>query len=181
MEQGPYVERREVAYAPPEQVVAQPVVAQPAATPVAVEGQRVRTDAVARFAPDAVLAAMAGLVLLLLGLIAVTRAGLDEPLADPVVSVAGFSHTAVLGFIEVGFGLALLLSGATRSRAGALFFGALLGIASFVAAVQTSSFEARLAIESSFAWLGVIAGAVVALAALVLPRMARRTTTVAGY
>jgi hypothetical protein len=178
MEQSPYVERHEVATSIPPP----PVVLDGArVAPVVPVGQHLRTDAVSRFAPDAVVAAVVGLVLVLVGLIAVTRAGLDAPLSDPVVSVAGFRHTAVLGFLEVGFGVLLLLSGALRSRAGALFFGALLGIAGFVAAVQPSSFDHSLAIESSMAWLVTIAGAVVALAALVLPRISRHSTTIAGY
>ncbi len=176
MEQGPYVERHEVV------AQAEPVVVENArVVPGVPVGQHLRTEAVSRFAPDAVLAAVVGLVLVLMGLIAVTRAGLSSPLSDPVVSVAGFRHTAVLGILEVGSGIVLLLCGALRSRAGSLFFGALLGIAGFVAAVQTSSFDHSLAIESSMAWLVAIGGAVVALAALVLPRISRHSTTIAGY
>jgi hypothetical protein len=170
--EGPYVRRSETT-----EVVAP----QPLAAPEAAAAQRVTTRSAVRFAPDAVLSALAGLALLLVGLIAATRAGLDSPLSDPVVSVVGFTHTATLGLIEVAFGLSLLLSGAMRSRTGEIFVASVLGVAAFVAAVQTSSFAGSLAIESSFAWWVVLASVVVVLAALVLPRSARESTTVARY
>jgi hypothetical protein len=96
------------------------------------------------------------------------------------VQVVGFSHTTTLGLIEIAIGLALLLSAATRSRSGEVFFGAVLGIAGFVGAVQTSSFKRTLALESSMAWLAVFAGVVVVLAAMMLPRYARQSTVIAN-
>ena len=74
----------------------------------------------------------------------------------------------------------MLLSGATRSRSGEIFFGAVLGIGGFVGAVQAESFDKSLALESSMAWLSVFAAVVVVLAALMLPRYARQSTTIAN-
>ncbi len=92
----------------------------------------------------------------------------------------GFTHTAWLGVIEVAIGLGLLLSGAARSRGGAILFGSILAIGAFVGAVQQESFEEDLALESSFAWALVVAGVVVVLAALLVPRTIRRTDTVSS-
>jgi hypothetical protein len=156
-------------------VVEQPVVEQYVA-PASV-GQ-VRTAYASRFAPDSIIAGIAGLVVLVTGLIAIVRGGFDGPMSTPVVQVVGFNHTTSLGLIEIGLGLALLLSAATRSRSGEVFFGAVLGIAGFVGAVQTESFKKTLALESSMAWLAVAIGAVVVLAALMLPRYARQSTVV---
>jgi hypothetical protein len=156
-------------------VVEQPVVEQYVA-PASV-GQ-VRTAYASRFAPDSIIAGIAGLVVLVTGLIAIVRGGFDGPMSTPVVQVVGFNHTTSLGLIEIGIGLALLLSAATRSRSGEVFFGAVLGIAGFVGAVQTESFKKTLALESSMAWLAVAIGAVVVLAALMLPRYARQSTVV---
>jgi hypothetical protein len=139
---------------------------------------QVRTAYASRFAPDSIIAGIAGLVVLVTGLIAVVRGGFDGPMSTPVVQVLGFNHTTTLGLIEVGLGLALLLSAATRSRSGEVFFGAVLGIAGFVGAVQTASFKKTLALESSMAWLTVAIGAIVVLAALMLPRYARQSTLV---
>src|SRR5262249_31127000 len=115
--------------------VVTPVVAAPATA------GSIRTAYNARFAPDSIIAGIAGLVILVVGLIAIVRGGFDGPMSDPVVQVLGFTHTTTLGLIEIGIGLALLLSGATRSRSGEIFFGAVLGIGAFVGAVQSESFQ----------------------------------------
>jgi uncharacterized membrane protein HdeD (DUF308 family) len=129
------------------------------------------------FAFDAIVAAAVGVALLLFGLIAIVRAGFDGPNSEPVVDVLGFDHTTNLGLIEIGLGLGLLLAGAFASRAAAIFFAAILAIGGFVAAVETDSFRDDLAIESSFAWLMVAAGALVILVSLLVPRVARTTTS----
>ena len=88
---GPYHERTEAIIESP---VAHTVVNQGeyvVATPVA--AAQVRTATSSRFAPDAIIAAIAGLVLLLVGLIAITRGGFDGKMSDPVVEVLGFTHT----------------------------------------------------------------------------------------
>jgi hypothetical protein len=152
-------------------VAQQPIVVQPAAT-----ADRVRTSTTTRFAPDSLIAAGAGVVLLLFGLVAIARGGFDGPMSDPIVKVLGFGHTTSLGLIEIGFGLALLIAGVTTSRGAAIFFGATLAIAAFVGAVQTDSFDERLGLESSFAWLMVALGSLVVLAGLLLPRIERSST-----
>jgi hypothetical protein len=163
----------EVVKVQPAQVLA------PAAVPVVpTAAAEIRRSFIQSFAPDALVAAVVGLFVLLVGLLAITRGGFDGPIDEPVVSVLGFSHTTLLGLIEIIIGGCLLLSGATRSRSAALFFGSVLGIAAFVGAVQTSSFDDNLALESGFAWLLVIMAVAVVLAALLLPRYMRRSTVV---
>jgi hypothetical protein len=162
-----------VAPAVPAPAIVEPVVAVAPLTT-----RSVRRSYATSFAPDSVVAAVVGLFLLLVGLLAITRAGFDGPLNSPVVSVLGFTHTTTLGLMEIIIGGCLLISGATRSRSAALFFGSVLGIASFVGAVQTESFQNNLALESGFAWLLVFGGLAVVLAALLLPRYMQRTTVV---
>jgi uncharacterized membrane protein HdeD (DUF308 family) len=131
-----------------------------------------------RFAIDSVVVGIVGLALMILGLIAVTRAGVDGPMNQPVVDVLGFTHTATLGAIEVVIGLCLLVCAATTSKSGAIFFGLVLGIAGVVGAVQADSFRRSLALESGLAWLAVIAAVVVVLVSLLIPRLATHTTRV---
>ena len=138
----------------------------------------VRTSYSRSFAPDAIVAAIVGLIVMLFGLLAITRGGFKGSMDVPVVNVLGFTHTTLLGLIEIGIGACLLISGATRSRSGALFFGSVLGIAAFVGAVQTKSFKKNLALESSFAWLLLAAAVLVVLTALALPRYLKRSTVV---
>ncbi|MCU1396620.1 MAG: hypothetical protein JWM34_5048 [Ilumatobacteraceae bacterium] len=152
-----------------------PVVAM---APVATAPTMARTSYTRRVAPDAVIAAIVGLFITIVGLLAVTRGGFDGPMNRPVVDVLGFHHTTVLGLIETGIGVFLLISGASRSRSAALFFGAVLGIGAFVGAVQTKSFVNELALETGWAVLMVIAAIIVVLSALLIPRIQTRTTTV---
>lgn len=175
--EGPYQERHATVFEAPIAAPAAPVDAPVLVSTSPVVGQ-VRRTYNSRSAPDAIIAALIGLVLLVVGLIAITRGGFDGPMSAPVVKVLGFTHTTTLGLLEIGIGLLLLIAGATRSRGGELFFGSVLGIAGFVGAVQTSSFEKSLALESSMAWLSVIAGVVVALSALLMPRFTNRTTAI---
>lgn len=139
--------------------------------------RQVRTSSGYRFTPDALVAAAAGLLLGVIGLIVVVRGGFSGPMSSPVVKVLGFTHTTTLGLIELGLGACLLLAGAVRSRAGAMFSGGVLGVAGFVGAVTTKSFHRSLALETSMAWLTVIIGAAVVLAALALPRFAHSSST----
>ncbi len=178
--EGPLHERSDIIVQPPAApVVEVPVATQVAVPAAAVAGGQVRTASASRFAPDAIVAAIAGLVIMVVGLIAIIRGGFDGEMSDPVIEVVGFTHTTVLGLIEIAIGAALLISGATRSRSGEVFFGSVLGIAGFVGAVQSESFVESLALESSMAWLAVLTAVVVVLCALLLPRYARSSTTIA--
>jgi asparagine N-glycosylation enzyme membrane subunit Stt3 len=175
--EGPLHERSDIIVeAPPTTVVEVPADVQ--VVPTAGAAGQVRKAHASHFAPDAVIAALAGLVILVVGLIAVVRGGFDGPMSTPVVEVLGFTHTTLLGLIEIAIGGALLISGATRSRSGAVLFGSILGIAGFVGAVQTESFATSLALESSMAWLAVLTSVIVVLSALMMPRFARHSTTI---
>lgn len=143
----------------------------------AIHEKRVRTTNMSHLAPDAIVTGIIGLAVLLFGLIAVVRAGLGGVLAEPVVRIFSFDHTATLGLIEVGIGLCLLISASASSRSAKMFFGAALGIGGFVGAVQTDSFNETLALESEFAWIAVVAGLVIVAAVLFLPRYDKRSTS----
>ena len=99
-------------------------------------------------------------------------------MSEPVVEVLGFGHTTTLGLVEIILGASLLAAGATTSRAGARFFGSVMAIGAFVGAVQTESFRTSLALDSSFAWLAVLAGTLVVATSLLMPRYADHRTTV---
>lgn len=147
-------------------------------SPQVTQEEQVSTTSSSRFAPDSIITGLIGLVMLVVGLIAVTRGGFDGPMSEPVIRVFGFTYTSTLGLIEIGIGLCLLLSAAARSRSGELFFGALLGIAGFVGAIQTESFRKSLALEPGMGWLAVAAGSVIVVAALLLPRVSKNSTTI---
>ena len=56
--------------------------------------------------------------------------------------------------------------------------GLALGVGGFVGLVQHQSFVRTLALERSLAWVAIIAGVAVALAALLLPRFTNRSNVV---
>jgi hypothetical protein len=173
---GPVIERVSAVAAEPVVRVVQPA---HSVVPVVATSPAVSTTAYTqRFAPDAIVCAIVGLVLLVMGLIAITRGGFDGPMSLPVVKVLGFTHTTTLGLIEIAMGACLLISGATGSRSGAIFFGSVLGIGAFVGAVQTASFKKNLALEAGLAWLLVLGAVLVVVTALLMPRyLTRRTRT----
>jgi len=142
------------------------------------QGQETRTTSRSRFAPDSVLTGLVGLVLVGLGLIAVIRTGLEGSLSEPVREVVGMTHTATLGLLEIGIGLCLLLSAAAYSRTGQLFFGALLGIAGFIGAVQNDTFKDSLALDAGMGWIAAVTGFIIVLAVLLLPRVDKNSTTI---
>ena len=139
---------------------------------------RARTVVTRRFDPASALAVIAAIALGVVGAVAVARAGLDGPLDDPIVEVAGFSHTAILGLIEVGMAVVLLAVGLSRDRGALLFTSILFGAAALVAAIEPSVGGDALAIESSWAVVLVIVFAAIALAAAVMPAIWRTTETV---
>jgi hypothetical protein len=180
VQQTPIVQQPLVAGAVAQPVV-QPSVAQPvvAAAAPAAPVAAVSRSAVWRFDPAAVITVLFGIALLLFGLVALARAGTDGAWDAPVVTVAGFDHTAILALIEIGAGLVMLAVGFSGWRAASMFFATIIGVGAFVAAVQSSSFD-ELAIESSFAWLVVIGSIVVILAQAALPTIVDRRAAVYG-
>jgi hypothetical protein len=160
-------------------VTAQPVVREQVIVeqPVPVNSSR-RVVGVTRFDPAAVLAVVLAIALGVIGAVALARAGLESPIDEPVVQVAGFTHTAVLGLIEIGMALIMLWAGLSRDRGAILFVSILFGAASLVAAIEPSVGGDALSIEQGWAILLVIAFGLVALVAAIAPTVWRRTDRV---
>lgn len=177
--EGPHVEHDVTsAHAELTPTESQPTAERPISASPPMATTQVQTTSSSRFAPDAMLAAAIGVVLVVIGLIVTIRGGFSGPMSTPVVTVVGFMHTTILGMVEIGVGVCLLIAGATQSRNGALFVGGLLGVAGFVGAVQASTFDESLALEPTMGWLAVAIGGVVVLAALLLPRYSNRSSTI---
>jgi hypothetical protein len=174
------VAARPVAAAP---VAAAPVMAEPVVPVVETVQTMPATTVVSRrfweFDAAAVVTALAGVALLLVGLIAMTRGGFDGSMEEPVVDVVGFSHTTLLGIIEVCAGALLLIAGATKSREGAIFLSTVIAIAACVGAIQAESFQRQLAIEESFAWTVMVLALVVLAVNLIVPSVRSRSTVYA--
>jgi hypothetical protein len=130
------------------------------------------------FAPGQVVSFAAGIAVAAVGVIALLRAGIGEPLASPTVDVLGFSHTAWLGLAEIGLGLLLILAGTGAwGRPLSVLLGAAAVIAGTLVLAEPGQMPEELALEKDFGWPLLVLGAVVALAAMALPVWRRRTIT----
>jgi hypothetical protein len=130
------------------------------------------------FAPGQVISLAAGVGLVVVGAIALMRAGVGEPLASPTVDVLTYSHTAWLGLAEVGLGALLILAGTGAwGRPLSVLLGAATVCAGVLVLVEPGQMPEELGLEKDYGWPLVILGAVVALAAMALPVWRRRTLT----
>jgi len=108
---------------------------------------------------------VAGAVLIILGVVAIARGDLKGSVNDPVIGVAGWDHTPLLGLIEIGAGILMLLS---AFAAGAeMFFGAAIAIFGIITLVEPKVLSDNLSIASSLGWVFILLGAIPAIAAAI--------------
>lgn len=106
----------------------------------------------------ALLAIAAGVVLGIIGAVALARAGVDRTWYSPVVSVLGARHTALLGAIELGVGVLLAMAGFARALAAAAFISVAAAACSLVVLIQPSVAQQQLAIQRGWALVLTIVG-----------------------
>ena len=140
-----------------------------------VESETVRTVRTTRFTPSAVLAAVVAIVMLVAGGITVARAGIDASLGQPVVTVAGFTATALLGLIVFGYGAVLLMAALGRQQRVILGLGIVGVVVGLIAVFEPSIGGDSLAIERRLGVWVAIAMAAIVVSAL-LPTMSRVDT-----
>ena len=129
------------------------------------------------FSAGQILILLAGAASLALGIVAVARTGLDGSLSQPVDTVLGWNHTALLGLFEIGAGALMILGGL---RAGGRWLGGLAGLAAIAGGIlilgRLEWTVDRLGAERDFGWVAIVIGAVAVVGAAI-PRVRRRTTT----
>jgi lysylphosphatidylglycerol synthetase-like protein (DUF2156 family) len=116
-----------------------------------------------RWDVGSVLATAAGVALIVIGAVALVRAEINETWYQPVVEVAGLSHTPLLGAIEVGVGALLVLTGLAGARTAAAFVALVAGVAAAVVALEPDLVDSELALERGWATALAIAGVALAL------------------
>ncbi|MDF1597240.1 MAG: hypothetical protein P1T08_14270 [Acidimicrobiia bacterium] len=146
-----------------------------AAHEVAARAETVRTVRTTRFTPSAVVAAVVAIAMLVLGGITVGRAGFDGSLGQPVVTVAGFTATALLGLIVFGFGAVLLIAALARQRQLILGLGIIGGVAGLIAVFEPTIGGDSLSIQRELGIWTAIAMAAIVVSAL-LPTVSRVNT-----
>ena len=141
--------------------------------PPPVSAQRV--DRYSRVTPAQAITAAGGIVMLVLGLIALAKTGLSDGFKLPVTKVAGLTYSPLLALISAGAGL-ILLGAAFTSRNSSVFFGVLLAIGGIVGLAAPERFES-ISLLSPYCWLMTVVGVVVALANLLMPTITTRKVT----
>ena len=119
-----------------------------------------------------VLATAAGVALTVIGVLALVRTGVDETWYSPVEEVASVSHTPLLGAIEVGVGVLLILAGLTGARMVAALVALVAGIGAAVVAIEPELVDQELALERG--WAAALAVALLALALVLVMARERR-------
>jgi hypothetical protein len=135
-----------------------------------VEGHQVIEHA--PWSPAQVIVLAAGLVLGVIGGIALARTGLHfSNVPGTHAQVAGLRHTSLSAVIELGVGVVLLGVGAVPGTARGLmtWFGVLLLGAGLVVAIQPSSFRKWFGYDAGSGVFIALIGSVLLLAAMVSP------------
>lgn len=136
---------------------------------VAVVPERVTTDdvVVTHWSVGDILVALIGAALAAVGIVVLVRTGVNETWYRPTTSILDANHTPLLGLIEAGTGVLLVLTALARMRFVTTLIGLAMAVAGVVAAIETSEWSRELAIEDWWAWTLAGVGLVVALLALV--------------
>lgn len=116
-----------------------------------------------------IVAGLVGGILVLVGAIAVLRAGLGGSWERPVVGVAGLSHTALLGVLEIAAGVLVALAGLTDTRASVLLCGTALAVGGVIITADSDELGRQLAVTTAHGWWVMALAAVLLLAVLVTP------------
>jgi hypothetical protein len=123
----------------------------------------------------ALLSISAGAALGIVGSVALMRAGVDGTWFRPRIEVLDADHTALLGALEIGAGLLLLLVGLMGSRVAVAILGLALALGATAVAIEHEELQRELAIERWWAWTLAAAGVLLTLAALQAPRERHKT------
>jgi hypothetical protein len=126
----------------------------------------------ARWDIGSVLAVAAGAVLAVIGAVALVRTGVNETWYEPVEQVLGMDHTPLLGAVEVGVGVLLMLAGLAGARMFAALIAVLAAAGATIVAIEPDVVDPELAMEQEWAIALAVAGFVLA-AVLIVSRERR--------
>jgi lysylphosphatidylglycerol synthetase-like protein (DUF2156 family) len=119
-----------------------------------------------------VLAVAAGAALAVIGAVALVRTGVNETWYEPVEQVLGMDHTPLLGAVEVGVGVLLMLAGLAGARMLAALIAVLAAAGATIVAIEPDVVDPELAMEQEWAIALAVAGFVLA-AVLIVSRERR--------
>ncbi len=149
---------------------------EPVDTPAAIVPSRSvgRAPTWSRMSLGPLLAIVAGAALVAFGCIVLARTGLDGTWYRPRREVLDADHTALLGVLEIGVGVILLLAGVTGSRVLVAILGLAMALGATAIAIEPEELQRELAIERWWAWTLAALGVTLTLSALQAPRRRRQ-------
>lgn len=116
----------------------------------------------------AIVSGVVGVVLLVIGIVALARAGVSD-LTSPAVDVGPFTRTPLFGLIELLIGVLALATAAMRDVRGAAFLAVPIGVAGLVWLIEPAAFAGVLGMTITTGWLYVVVAAAL-LAAVAVDR-----------
>jgi hypothetical protein len=135
-----------------------------------------RTSAVRRdhrFSPGQIVSGALGVLLVVIGVIAVTRCGIDSTLNSPTTDILGLTHSSWVGIVEIVGGLLLVVGSADESFRGvAGGVGVLLFLGGIVVAAGSDAMLMHIGTEHATGWFVMVVGAI-AIGASMLPTFRR--------
>jgi hypothetical protein len=115
------------------------------------------------------LAVAAGIALVVFGVLALVRTGVNSTWYEPVEQVLGMDHTPLLGAVEIGAGVLLVLAGLAGARMLAALVAAAIGVAATIVAIEPDVANPEFAIERNWAIALAVGGFVLAFILVASP------------
>jgi membrane-bound ClpP family serine protease len=135
-----------------------------------------RTTAVARrrrFSPGQVVTGLLGILLVVMGIVAVTRCGIDGSMNTPVTNIFGLAHSSWIGIAEIVAGLLMVVGSADAAYRGvAAGVGVILFLGGIFIAAGSLKILLNIGTERATGWFLLIVGAL-AIAGAMLPMFDR--------
>jgi hypothetical protein len=130
------------------------------------------------FSPGQILAGILGLVVAIIGIIAVSRGGIDGTLNVPMVSVAGTDQSAMLGLAEFAAGLLLVLGALSYAARWLIaFVGVVMVIGGVVLGAASAEILHDVGTSQGTGW-AIMVGGIIAIVAASLGVIVRSRRTV---
>jgi hypothetical protein len=129
-----------------------------------------------RWALDAsdVISLLAGLLFVVMGLLALVDLGFKDFPSEATADVFGIAQTQLVGIVSIVLGLLLIAGCGSIGRSTTIFAGAITLVVGIVVVAAYDQLDATIATEKAYGWLAILTGIVVLVAAIAIPSVATR-------
>lgn len=112
----------------------------------------------------AVVGAVVGVFVLVVGIVTIARTGVPIDIAEARTTVGPFQRTALMGLIEIVLGLVFVGVGSTRHASGLFALGLVTGVFGIVWLIEPNAFGDLLGVGRATAFTYLLIGIVTSLA-----------------